>query len=107
VGRRRPWPAGCWDGILEEVAQGAFGMVFKARDRVLGRLVAIKVFKPDLGHSSALTRFREEPQIASQLDHPGVAPVHEMGRMADGRPYVVMKGVYRSIHLNRAVASPD
>lgn len=77
----------------EQKSSGAYGMVFKAHDRVLGRSVAIKLFKPDLANKSALIRFLEEPQVASQLDHPGVAPIHELGRMPDGRPYVVMKWV--------------
>ncbi len=79
--------------VLQEANHGAFGRVWKARDRVLGRFVAIKVFKPDLTHESALTRFIEEPQVAGQLDHPGVVPVHELGKTPDGRPYIVMKWV--------------
>ncbi len=79
--------------ILGEIDAGSYGTVYKACDRVLGRLVAIKVFKPDLANSSAFTRFLEEPQITSQLDHPGVVPLHEMGTMASGRPYVAMKWV--------------
>jgi serine/threonine-protein kinase len=79
--------------LLEEVASGAYGQVLKGRDRVLGRLVAIKVFKLPLTNTAALVRFLEEPQVTSQLGHPGVTPIHELGKMPDGRPYVVMKWV--------------
>ncbi len=79
--------------FLSEGGRGGFSVVFKARDRELGRLVAVKVFKPDLGKTAALSRFLEGPQVASQLDHPGVAPIHEVRKTANGRPCVVMKWV--------------
>jgi WD40 repeat protein len=68
------------------------GVVLKARDENLGRDLAIKVlhesqaFKPGV-----VNRFIEEAQIGGQLQHPGIAPVHELGMFEDGRPFFSMK----------------
>jgi serine/threonine protein kinase len=78
---------------LVEVGRGTYGRVYRGRDRVLGRQVAVKVFRLELSNHAAMVRFLEEPQIASQLDHPGIAAVHDLGRMPDGRPYFVMKWI--------------
>jgi serine/threonine-protein kinase len=78
--------------ILGEIARGGMGVVLKGRDTDLGRDLAVKVLleshkdNPDLVH-----RFVEEAQIAGQLQHPGVVPVHELGTFADNRPYFSMK----------------
>ena len=78
--------------LLGEIGRGGMGAVLKCRDLDLGRDVAIKVLleqhadNPDL-----LRRFVEEAQIAGQLQHPGVAPVYELGQFADARPYFAMK----------------
>ncbi len=78
--------------LFGEIARGGMGAVLKGRDPDLGRELAVKVLleghrdNPDL-----VRRFVEEAQIAGQLQHPGVAPVYEMGRFADARPYFSMK----------------
>jgi serine/threonine protein kinase len=77
--------------LLEQIGKGGYGVVHKARDPVLGCSVAIKVFHRTLTDERALARFLEEPQVTSQLDHPGVVPIHALGKMPDGRPAVVMK----------------
>ena len=75
-----------------EIARGGMGAILHARDRDLGRDLAIKVLleshanKPDV-----LRRFIEEAQIGGQLQHPGIAPVYELGRLDDARPYFSMK----------------
>jgi serine/threonine-protein kinase len=75
-----------------EIARGGIGVVLKGRDVDLGRDVAVKVLlerhrdRPEL-----VRRFVEEAQIAGQLQHPGVVPVHELGAFADRRPYFAMK----------------
>ncbi|MAR11564.1 MAG: hypothetical protein CL681_16600 [Blastopirellula sp.] len=75
-----------------EIARGGMGVIIKGRDTDLGRDLAIKVLlgshkdKPDV-----IQRFVEEAQIGGQLQHPGIAPVYELGKFADQRPYFSMK----------------
>jgi serine/threonine-protein kinase len=68
------------------------GAVHRARDPRLGRELAVKVLKGD-GHTGpeALRRFVEEAQVCGQLQHPGIVPVHDLGRLEDGRPFFAMK----------------
>jgi serine/threonine-protein kinase len=83
-----------WAGyeIREELGRGGMGVVLVCRDNPLGRDLAVKVLHPEhLGNPVAERRFREEAQITGQLQHPGVVPVHQVGRLADGRPYFTMK----------------
>jgi serine/threonine-protein kinase len=77
--------------FLDQIGEGAFGVVFRARELGLGRLVALKVYRRGLDEVSSLLRFLEEPQVASQLDHPGIPAVHAVGKMPDGKPYVAMR----------------
>ena len=75
-----------------EIARGGMGEVLKGRDPDLGRDVAIKVLRDDLsGRSEMVRRFVEEAQIGGQLQHPGIVPVHELGRFPDGRLFIAMK----------------
>ncbi|HPT24145.1 MAG TPA: serine/threonine-protein kinase, partial [Anaerolineaceae bacterium] len=76
--------------ILEELGRGGFGIVYKARDSVLNRLVALKELHPGLVlDPSFVSKFRREAEIAANLDHPNLVPVHEFGQ-AEGRYYIVM-----------------
>jgi tetratricopeptide (TPR) repeat protein len=78
--------------LLEEIGHGGMGVVRRARDPVLGRSLAIKVLREELKDRPELVRrFVEEAQVSSQLQHPGIPPVHELGRLRDGRPAIVMK----------------
>jgi serine/threonine-protein kinase len=73
-------------------AQGGIGQVWLARDADLGREVALKELKPQgPDHSSAQARFLEEACITGQLEHPGIVPVHELVRPAEGRPFYTMR----------------
>ena len=78
--------------LLGEIGRGGMGAVLKGRDPDLGRDLAVKVLleehRDDLEYNR---RFVEEAQIAGQLQHPGVAPVYELGAFADCRPYFSMK----------------
>ena len=75
-----------------EIARGGMGEVFAARDRVLNRTVAIKILQAKFaGRPEVAGRFVEEAQITSQLQHPGVPPVHDLGTLPDGRPFLAMK----------------
>ena len=86
--------------IRGELARGGMGAVFAGWDEDLGRTLAMKValaqlrkvdgMTPNL-EGNALARFLEEAQVTSQLDHPGIVPVHELGMDSDGRVYFTMR----------------
>jgi serine/threonine-protein kinase len=78
--------------LLEEIGRGGMGAVLRGHDPSLGRDLAVKVLLPDLQHDPhVLSRFTEEAQIGGQLQHPGIVPVHDVGRLDDGRPFFAMK----------------
>lgn len=78
--------------LRDEIARGGMGAVFAARDHALGRDVAVKVLRPDLaGQTRIASRFVEEARITGQLQHPGIPPVHDLGTLPDGRPFIAMK----------------
>ncbi len=67
--------------ILERVGSGAFGVVFRARERATGRTVALKFLRPDLVEDpQAAARFRREAEVARAIDHPNVVRVIDAGR---------------------------
>jgi len=76
--------------IGNDIAIGAMGKVVRGWDEDLRRDVALKVHR-HLGDDRSQRRFVEEAQIAGQLDHPGIVPIHELGIDADGRPFFAMK----------------
>lgn len=79
------------DGLLGE---GGMGRVYRAHDAVLGRQVALKVLRPELGiNARFLERFGAEARATAQLSHPGIVPVFDLGELADGRRYFTMEVV--------------
>jgi serine/threonine-protein kinase len=73
---------------------GGMGEVRRVRDRDLGRTMAMKIIRSDqLARPKVLARFIEEAQCSAQLQHPGIVPVHELGRLPDGRFYFTMAEV--------------
>ncbi len=78
--------------VLEELAHGGMGAVYRVFDPDLHRSLAVKVLQQKYRDESDLDqRFREEAQLTGQLQHPGIPPVHDVGRLADGRPFFAMK----------------
>ncbi len=78
--------------LLVELARGGMGIVYRAADRVFDREVAVKILASNAGSDSpAALRFVEEARITAQLQHPAVPPVHDLGILPDGRPYLAMK----------------
>src|SRR5262249_3785491 len=78
--------------LLQEVGQGGIGVVFRGRDRLLGRELAVKVLREAYqDNPEARRRFTEEARVGSQLQHPAIVPVYEPGSFGDRRPYLTMK----------------
>src|SRR5262249_27742431 len=79
--------------LLEEVGRGGQGVVFRARQKSLNRIVALKVIRLGQWASKAhLKRFRLETEAAARLEHPGIVPIHDV-RQRDGSYYFSMKFV--------------
>jgi serine/threonine protein kinase len=78
--------------VVEEIGRGGMGTVYLAFDEELGREVAIKV--PNALAGPALERrLQLEAHVLARLEHPGIVPIHDTGRLADGRLFYVMKRV--------------
>jgi tRNA A-37 threonylcarbamoyl transferase component Bud32 len=78
--------------LREELGKGGMGVVYKAQDTALNRSVAVKFLRPEYpSDGPAVQRFLDEAQICAQLQHPGIPPVHQVGALPDGRPFLVMK----------------
>jgi eukaryotic-like serine/threonine-protein kinase len=79
--------------ILDRIGEGGMGVVYLARDRELGREVALKVLRTPEPSVEERERILREARILATLEHPGIAPVHDVGVLPDGRVFYVMKRV--------------
>jgi hypothetical protein len=66
--------------ILGLLGEGGMGAVYRARDRRLGRIVALKVIKDGLAGSAQVARFQVEAEAVARLNHPHVVQIYEVGR---------------------------
>ncbi|MGB7923837.1 MAG: serine/threonine-protein kinase [Pyrinomonadaceae bacterium] len=76
------------------IAEGGMGAVFRARHRLLGDRVAIKILPPEMRRNAEwLTRFQREGQAARRFRHPNAVVVHDLRTSAEGEVYLVMEYV--------------
>lgn len=79
--------------IIEKIGAGGMSDVYKARDHVLGRFVAIKVLKQEFSEDvNFVTKFRTEAQSAAGLEHPNIVNIYDVGSES-GMHYIVMEYV--------------
>jgi predicted Ser/Thr protein kinase len=80
--------------ILDLLGRGGMGVVYKARQRQLDRLVALKILPPQIGLSEAFAeRFTREARSLARLSHPRIVMIYDFGRTESGLYYFIMEFV--------------
>lgn len=91
--RRRYWPELPGYEILGELGRGGMGIVYKARQTSLGRLVALKLVSiAGINSPEMKSRFRRAAEAIARLQHPNIVQIFEVGE-ADGQPFFSMEFV--------------
>ena len=90
--------------IIELIGRGGMGAVYKARQKELDRIVALKILPPGVGDDPAFAqRFAREAKALARLNHPGIVTIHDFGR-ANGLYFFVMEFV-DGVNLRQLLAS--
>ena len=95
--------------VVQKLGAGAFGTVYKAKDRILGRMVAIKTIRLEgLAAAGAsleelVNRFTREAQVSAQLKHPNIVTIYDIGE-ANGTSYLAMEFI-DGVGLDRVIAA--
>jgi len=77
--------------VLEEVGLGGMATVFKAKDHVLNRLVAVKVLKDEFTTDNEfIKRFNTEAQAAASLSHPNIVSIYDVGHEEENNLYYIV-----------------
>ncbi len=93
--------------IREVVGAGGMGTVYRAHDRDLDRMVAIKVVHESRQPGLLAEELCREAKTVALLEHPSIPPVHEIGELVDGRAYYVMRFVVGTTLARTKCGSPN
>jgi serine/threonine-protein kinase len=87
----KQWHLGNYE-ILDEIARGGMGVIYRARQRHSRRIVAVKrILSYQADSHETLMRFRREAEAVASLDHPNILPIYEVSESEDGLPFFSMK----------------
>jgi serine/threonine protein kinase len=95
--------------IVQKLGAGAFGTVYKAKDRILGRMVAIKTIRLEglaaagAGLDELVNRFKREAMVSAQLKHPNIVTIYDIGE-SNGTSYLAMEFI-DGVGLDRVIAA--
>ena len=92
--------------VLKMLGEGGKGIVWKARDTVLNRVVAIKMLKNPVTTGEAYSRFITEAQSVAKLNHPNIVSIHDIGK-EDGKQFFVLEFVEGHSLRDLIESSPD
>ena len=93
--------------LIDRIGRGGMGSVYLAEDTALSRRVALKVLDFDDPAGELAERLGREARILAQLEHPGIVPVHDVGRLPDGRVFYAMRYVEGRPRARHAAEQPE